>query len=75
MVTPVGIEPTITHYQGSILALHQSLEKQTSFTQGNNRARVRVVAYHPPRYLRQHLFDLDILLSYALVGTSSVVGN
>jgi len=52
VVAPVGIEPTITLYQGSILALHQLLKEQVDFTQGNNRAKVRVVANHPPEYQR-----------------------
>ena len=35
----------------SILALHQLLNKQVGFTQGNNRAKVQVVANHLPKYL------------------------
>ena len=38
-------------YQESILALHKSLKEQICFTQGNDRARVRVVANYPPKYL------------------------
>jgi hypothetical protein len=46
--------------QESILALHQLLKEQVDFTQGNNRARVRVVANHPPEYLRRKLSFLYI---------------
>jgi len=47
-------------FQESILALHQLLKEQVDFTQGNNRARVRVVANHPPEYLRRKLSFLYI---------------
>jgi hypothetical protein len=35
-------------FQENILALHQPLNEQADFTQGNNRAKVRVVANYPP---------------------------
>ena len=52
VVAPEARRTSITPLWESILALHQLLKEQVDFTQGNNRARVRVVAYHPPRYLR-----------------------
>ena len=75
MVAPVGFEPTIYPYQESILALHQTLKEQFSFTQGNNRAKVRVVANHPPEYLRRKLSFLYIPFFsryYQLVETLSI---
>jgi len=56
----VGFEPTKPLFGKSILALHQLLKEQVDFTQGNNRAKVRVVANHPPEYLRRKLSFLYI---------------
>ena len=42
------LNPLSPYYQENILALHQPLNEQVDFTQGNNRAKVRVVANYPP---------------------------
>jgi hypothetical protein len=74
MVAPVATKPQLPWVE-SILALHQLLKEQVDFTQGNNRARVRVVAYHPPEYLRRKLSFLYIPFFsryYQLVETLSI---
>ena len=69
----MGIEPpTYTSLALSCIpeeripALHKSLKEQICFTQDNDRAKVRVVAYHPPKYLRLIVENFDVHFSYAV---------
>ena len=60
------------HYR-NILALHQLLKEQVDFTQGNDRARVRVVANLPPKYLRCKLSSFRLVhFSQFQVGINSI---